>query len=71
MSYAEAWAALAARIHGLQSAGNLYAIFQSYHREDSYGGGEFLREQCEAVVQALRLFREELQAHCRLVQPLE
>jgi hypothetical protein len=62
MSYAEQWAALAARIKGLQSAGELYGLFQSYHKEDTYGAGPFLREQCEAVVQALRRFRNEFES---------
>ena len=42
MAYAEHWQALATRIRGLRSAGELYGLFQSYHREDSYGVGEEL-----------------------------
>ena len=59
MSYAERWAALVAQIRGLQSAGELYSRFQGYHQEDSYGAGEFLRQQCRAVIRSLELFREE------------
>jgi hypothetical protein len=58
MSYDEQWAALATRIKGLQSAGDLYARFQSYHQEDSYGAGQLLNEQCAAVVRSLQLFRD-------------
>ncbi len=57
MSYAEHWAALATQIRGLQRAGELYALFQSYHNEDSYGAGQYLREQCGTIVQSLEEFR--------------
>jgi len=57
MSYSEAWAALAARIKGLQSAGQLYAGFQSSQQQDSYGTGDFLRQQCQDVIRALQGFR--------------
>jgi hypothetical protein len=56
MPYAEQWAALATRIKSLQSAGQLYGLFQTYQKEDSYAAGAFLREQCEAVVGELRRF---------------
>jgi hypothetical protein len=59
MSYAEHWAALAAEIKSLQRAGELYGLFQSYHNEDSYGAGKFLREQCGALVQSLEQFRHD------------
>ena len=59
MSYAEHWAALAIRIKSLQSAGELYSRFQGYHQEDTYGAGEYLREQCEAAVQYLEHFVKE------------
>jgi hypothetical protein len=57
MSYTERWLALAGRIKGLQNAGELYALFQSYHQEDNYGAGKFLREQCGLVVAELEVFR--------------
>ena len=59
MSYAERWLALAARIKGLQNSGELYALFQSYRREDNYGAGKFLREQCGLVVFELEFFRKD------------
>jgi hypothetical protein len=59
MSYAEHWAALATQVRSLQRAGELYGLFQSYHSEDSYGAGEFLREQCGALVYALEQFRRD------------
>jgi hypothetical protein len=59
MSYAEQWAALVARIKGLQRAGELYARFQEIQKEDSYGTGPLLREQCGAVIEALQRFRTE------------
>jgi hypothetical protein len=59
LSYAEHWAALATQIKSLQRAGELYGLFQSYHSEDSYGAGTFLREQCGALVQSLEQFRRD------------
>ncbi len=59
MSYAEHWADLSAQIRSLQRAGGLYALFQSYHNEDSYGAGQYLREQCGNLVQSLRDFRRD------------
>jgi hypothetical protein len=59
LSYAEHWAALATQIKSLQRAGELYGLFQSYHTEDSYGVGEFLREQCGVLVQSLEQFRSD------------
>lgn len=59
MSYAEHWAALATQIQGLRNAGELYARFQGYHQEDSYGAGAYLREQCGVVVQSLEAFRRD------------
>jgi hypothetical protein len=53
LSYAEHWAALATQIKSLQRAGELYGLFQSYHTEDTYAGGTFLREHCGALVQSL------------------
>jgi len=62
LSYAEDWAALATQIKGLQRAGELYGLFQSYHAEDSYGAGKFLRDQCGALVQSLEQFRRDFAA---------
>src|SRR5260370_42328588 len=59
MSYAEHWAALSDQIKSLLAAGELYASFQGYHAEDSYGAGEFLREQCSAVISSLEQFRRD------------
>jgi hypothetical protein len=59
MSYAEHWAVLATQIRSLQRAGELYALFQSYHNEDSYGAGQYLREQSGALVQSLEEFRRD------------
>lgn len=59
MSYIEHWAALSAQIKGLQTAGELYAQFQGYHEEDTYGAGKYLREQCGQVVQSIELFRKD------------
>ncbi len=59
MSYAEHWLALATRIKSLQSAGDLYARFQGYHNEDSFGAGRYLREQCGFAVQSLEEFRRD------------
>lgn len=59
MSYADHWAALATRIKSLQRAGELYGLFQSYHQEDTYVAGTFLREQCGALVQSLEHFRHD------------
>jgi hypothetical protein len=56
MAYTEHWQALATRIRGLRSAGELYALFQSYHQEDSYGVGKELAEQCRSTVAALQQF---------------
>ena len=50
LSYAEHWAALAAQIKSFQRAGELYGLFQSYHKEDTYAAGTFLREQYGALV---------------------
>lgn len=58
MSYIEHWAALSAQIKSLQTAGELYARFQGYQTEDSYGAGKYLREQCGAVVQSIDSFRK-------------
>jgi hypothetical protein len=58
MSYAEHWLALVARMRSLQAAGELYARFQGYQQEDSYGAGRYLREQCGLVVAALRDFSQ-------------
>jgi hypothetical protein len=59
MPYAEKWAALAARIKGLQDAGHLY--FQSSQLPDSYGAGELLRKQCLNVIEALKTFRDDFE----------
>jgi hypothetical protein len=59
MSYEEHWVALAAQIRGLLRAGELYALFQSYQQEDSYGAGRYLREQCSAVVRSIEEFRDQ------------
>jgi hypothetical protein len=59
MSYVARWFALAARIKGLQGAGELYARFQSYHQEDTYGSGRLLRAECGLFVAALADFRQE------------
>jgi hypothetical protein len=59
MSYADYWLALAAFIQGLQRAGELYARFQEVQREDSYGAGPFLHEQCGAAVRSLAAFRDD------------
>jgi hypothetical protein len=59
LSYAEHWAALAAQIRSLQRAGELFGLFQSYHKEDTYAAGTFLREQCGALVQSLEQFRHD------------
>jgi hypothetical protein len=62
LSYAEHWAALATQIKSLQQAGELFGLFQSYHSEDSYGAGDFLREQCAVLVQSLEEFRRDFDA---------
>jgi hypothetical protein len=59
LSYAEHWAALAAQIKSLQRAGELYRLFQSYHTEDTYAAGTFLREESGALVQSLEQFRHD------------
>jgi len=59
LSYAEHWAALATQIKSLQRAGELYGLFQSYHTEDTYAAGTFLREHCGALVQSLEQFRHD------------
>jgi hypothetical protein len=59
MSYAEHWEALADQIKSLQRAGELYSRFQSYQKEDSYGAGQYLREQCGAIVQSIEQFRKD------------
>lgn len=58
MSYTEHWAALAARIGGLRSAGALSASFGP----DNYGAGRFLLEQCGFAVQTLEEFRRDYAA---------
>lgn len=35
----------------------MYAVFQSYHQEDSYGAGKYLRGQCGDIVDTLSTFR--------------
>jgi hypothetical protein len=62
LSYSEYWAALATQIKSLQQAGELYGLFKSYQSEDSYGAGEFLREQCGRLVQSLEEFRRDFDA---------
>jgi hypothetical protein len=57
MSYAEHWDAIVARVKSLQQAGELYARFQSYHQEDSYGAGRYLVQQCSLAVDTLAEFR--------------
>lgn len=37
----------------------MYGLFQSYHMEDTYSAGTFLREQCGSLVQSLEQFRYE------------
>ena len=59
MAFSETWFALVARMKSLQSAGELYARFQSYQHEDSYGAGGYLREQCGSVINALEEFRRD------------
>jgi hypothetical protein len=59
MSYAEQWIALAARIRSLQTAGELFARFQSYQQEDTYGAGNYLSEQSGSVVNSLQLYRQQ------------
>jgi hypothetical protein len=56
MSYTEHWYALATRIKGLRSAGELYALFQSYHQEDTYAAGRELAEQCRRTAADLQQF---------------
>jgi hypothetical protein len=57
MSYAEHWFALATRIKSLQSAGELYARFQSYRTEDAFRVGRYLRDQCADAIFSLEVFR--------------
>jgi hypothetical protein len=59
MSYGEHWFALATRIKSLQSAGELYASFQSYLMEDSFRVGRYLRDQCSAAIFSLEAFRRD------------
>lgn len=59
MSLAASWFALSGLIKGLREAGELYSRFMSYHQEDSYGAGKYLREQCEIAIVALEQFRQE------------
>jgi hypothetical protein len=58
MSFAEHWLAIVARLRNLQSAGELYARFQSYQKEDSYGAVRYLRKQCGSAVDSLLEFRQ-------------
>jgi hypothetical protein len=50
---------LATQIKSLQRAGEVYGVFQSYHQEDTYSAGTFLREQCGALIQSLEQFRHD------------
>jgi hypothetical protein len=59
MSYAETWFSISSRIKGLKNSGELYALFQSYHAEDNYGAGNFLREQCVLACNSIRQFRKD------------
>ncbi|WP_152024934.1 hypothetical protein [Candidatus Filomicrobium marinum] len=59
MPQTDAWIAVSSLIKGLQEAGELYSRFMSYHNEDSYGAGNYLREQCEIAVIALETFRRD------------
>jgi hypothetical protein len=58
MSFTEHWLAIVARMKSLQSAGELYARFQSYHQEDSFGAGSYLRKQCALAIDSLTEFRQ-------------
>lgn len=59
MSVTEEWLAVSGLIKGLREAGALYSRFMSYHAEDNYGAGKYLREQCEIAVVALENFRRD------------
>ena len=56
MALTDSWFALSGFIKGLQGAGELYSRFMGYHQEDSYGAGNYLREQCAIAVGALEIF---------------
>ena len=57
MSYAENWFSISSRIKGLKNSGELFALFQSYHAEDNFGAGNFLREQCALTAISIKQFR--------------
>jgi hypothetical protein len=57
MSQTGEWFALSGFIKGLQEAGELYARFMGYQKEDNYGAGQYLRAQCGIAVRALEQFR--------------
>lgn len=54
----DSWFALSGFIKGLQEAGELYSRFMCYQKEDSYGAGKYLRDQCSIAVNALDEFRQ-------------
>jgi hypothetical protein len=53
MTYAERWKPLSGRIRGLMQAGELHARFLGIRSADSYGRAKRLRQQCEAILDAL------------------
>ena len=58
MTYLDQWAALASRIKGLTEAGRLHADFLAVTRNDSFGRGKYLRNQCASAFEAIRDFRD-------------
>jgi hypothetical protein len=57
MSYQDEWRAIAARVRGLASAGELYATFQTSTSSDSYGMGKTLGSHCQSILKSLEEFR--------------
>ncbi len=58
MTYTDQWKALSSRIRGLMQAGQLHADYLAIQSSDNFGRGKRLREQCESVLNELRIFRD-------------
>ena len=61
MTYTDQWKALSSRIRGLMQAGQLHAHFLAIQSSDNFGRGKRLREQCESVLNDLKIFRDHFQ----------
>ncbi len=58
MSYAEEWSAIVARIRSLKEAGSFYAQLVSVNKDDSFGVGRGLTNQCKSITDEIVSFRD-------------